>query len=480
MVIEREERNVLDYGVDNTGKTDMTDLLTKLHATGARIYYPNGTYLFNGTTLDLSGGVRFESMEGVRVRNSISDVNILNFDKYGNLVGLMQNHLEAKSADDPISGSLVRPPVSDKQYKTKAEFIPYWYNDFGRQCQILRVTGWVGWHYWTWNHHDCNAKNPDYHPYDPQRHPLLGFYYGDDPVTLDWQCYWLREAGVNTVSLLTTDCLAWEEPFSGDHWVYQLFHNVPNFKDMKYMAMFPYNGDAEQLYKRWDSLIEKLYFRHKNFYTLNINGEEYPVINIWDEKFLPGTLDDKGTYTVDKWNARTYEPGTTNYDETQKLFAHAAKKFQEKGYPGVCVWSRQRIQDFDADPARVKAMEEQGVYRFEMYYEACYLNGREDYKAMVDGFTPKFREDDILNVTTGMHTHTPHPSRWNCPGHNPADFKRWIQKCLDHFDEYPERRRIITCYNMAEWAEGGPGLQPNVADGFGWLDAVAETIIDTE
>lgn len=477
MVIEREERNVLDYGVDNTGKVDATEVLTALHATGARIYYPNGNYLFNGATLDLSGGVRFESLDGVCIHNSISEVNLINFDKYGNLIGLMQNHLEAKDETTPRSGSLVSPPCPTENLKTKADFIPYWYNDFGRACQILRVTGWVGWHYWAWNHHDC-LENGQRDPYDPQRHPLLGFYYGDDPVTLDWQCYWMRMAGVNTVSLLGCGGASWEEPFDGSHWIYQLTHNVPNFKYMKYMAMFPDHGTPEQMYAGWDSIIDQMYFRFNNFYTININGQEYPVLNIWDEKFIPAMLDDEGVYETDPWGARIYEPGTSQFTKTQALFVHAAKRFQEKGYPGVCIWSRQRIKGFDT-PEIVKALEEQGVYRMEMYYEACYINGpRTNYAEMVDSYEPGPRTDDILNVTTGMHTHSPHPSNWQCPGHNPADFKRWIEKSLDAFEKYPERRRIITCYNIAEWAEGGPGLQPNVADGFGWLDAVHDTIVE--
>ena len=59
------EINVVTYGADPTGKTDSTAVLTRLHATGKKIYYPNGTYLFNGLTLDLSGGVRFQSKDGV-------------------------------------------------------------------------------------------------------------------------------------------------------------------------------------------------------------------------------------------------------------------------------------------------------------------------------------------------------------------------------------------------------------------------------
>ncbi len=33
--------------------------------------------------------------------------------------------------------------------------------------------------------------------------------------------------------------------------------------------------------------------------------------------------------------------------------------------------------------------------------------------------------------------------------------------------------KIFTVYNVAEWAEGGPGLQPNQRDGFGYLEAIS-------
>ena len=34
--------------------------------------------------------------------------------------------------------------------------------------------------------------------------------------------------------------------------------------------------------------------------------------------------------------------------------------------------------------------------------------------------------------------------------------------------------KMLTVYNVGEWAEGGPGLQPNQRDGFGYLQAIKE------
>jgi FPC/CPF motif-containing protein YcgG len=44
---------------------------------------------------------------------------------------------------------------------------------------------------------DQISKN--FEPYDPSRHPMLGWYKGDDPNVLDWQCYWLVKYGVTAV-----------------------------------------------------------------------------------------------------------------------------------------------------------------------------------------------------------------------------------------------------------------------------------------
>ena len=56
------EINVVELGADNTGKMDSTKVLVYAHSLKKRVYYPNGTYIFNGRKLDLSGGGRFQWM----------------------------------------------------------------------------------------------------------------------------------------------------------------------------------------------------------------------------------------------------------------------------------------------------------------------------------------------------------------------------------------------------------------------------------
>jgi hypothetical protein len=90
-----EEVNVLDFGADPSGVKDCTSDIRRAHNTGKRVYYPNGTYIFNGKSLSFAGGVRFESQDGVLIRNSIAEQPVISFDDFGNLIGLAQNHLES-------------------------------------------------------------------------------------------------------------------------------------------------------------------------------------------------------------------------------------------------------------------------------------------------------------------------------------------------------------------------------------------------
>ena len=99
------------------------------------------------------------------------------------------------------------------------------------------------------------------------------------------------------------------------------------------------------------------------------------------------------------------------------------------------------------------------------------------YAQVVDSFNPPSNPYVIQSIANSIDTQTPHESDWKCPGANPADFQRWINKCVGHLDANPNMKRIITLYNISEWAEGGPGLQPNVQDGFGYLEAIRDAII---
>lgn len=477
-----EELCALDFGIDNTGTLDNTALMQALHSTGRRIYYPNGVYLFNGDTLDLSGGVRFETREGVTIRNRISPMNIIVFDDFGDLIGLMENHLEYTERDlGRTSGSLVPPPLSQSKRKTRVDLIAYWYNDFGLQCHKTLRYGWIGWHYWTWNHHDA-AVSPALREqfgrqmdgYDPSRHPLLGFYHGDDPTVLDWQCYWLYEYGVNAVSLLGGNLARWEDPLHGSHFVYQLFHHVKNFKNLKYIMTGPTPwvkpedapAAAREVEDTCLRLLDKTYAAFPNYYAFTEDGADFPVLSFLGENALLSVFDPAG-----------------GIDGTVTFYLRLAQAFRQRGFGGVTVFAVFPDPRFDAPDVR-RRLEENGVRRYLSNYTPWHVDQslfkEGTYRALVDSYAPPNDPHTILAVGNSVNTHTPHESAWHCPGNTPALFAEYLRKALDHLDRCPAMRRTVTCYNLSEWAEGGPGLQPNVYDRFGYLDAIRSTVVIDE
>ncbi len=466
--------NVLDFGIDNTGIGDMTVYLTALHNTGKKIYYPSGTYRFNGKTLNLSGGVEFESLESVKVKNDVSDANIIQFDNNGNLIGLIQNHLEHDESDEGSGwkmdiGTLVPPPVSTAEYKTKADFIPFWYNDFGLEFTRSNSLAYKGWYYWSWNFASNVSDDPKY-AYDPDRHPLIGFYKGDDSTVLDWQCYWLKEYGAKAVTLYSTHTAAgisktWSSEADRNYWIYQLFNNTPNFKGLKYILTLtpPFVTKGEdhtemknEVTAEWNNTVEDIYKKYSNCYCIEKNGKLYPVIYVHEEGALLGVFDDY-----------------TGVSGTVKFLSGIADKFKSSGFGGVALFVRNKSNTIDASN---NTLAKNGVLRYIVNYEPQTPAGAENYAEAVEDYTGDIGDNIILNSFTGAFTHSPHPSGWNKPGENPSLFNKLINKQLEHIknNSMPE---ILTCYNVAEWAEGGPGLQPTMKNRFGYLQALKDAVV---
>lgn len=475
--------NVMDYGADNTGAKDNTFLLEKLHSTGRTIYYPEGTYRFNGRNLDISGGVVFEDRAKTKVVNDISDENILQFDDFGNFVGLQQNHLEQSSKENGTGwrmdiGNLASPPLSAANYKTKVDFIPYWYNDFGLERTIANGTGSSTWYYWDWNFHSNKSDDPAKN-YDAERHPLLGYYRGDDATVLEWQCYWMKEYGINTTILMGTNDSPsspeeWSEPTNSSYWIYQLLNNVPNFKNMQYIMLMPtlmrhsdstvsggWVYEADNLKQWWSTAIEDIYGKYDNCYVIEKDGKKYPVVYLLDESVIFVTLNN-------------------SEDAVKQFFKAASDKFKTLGYDGFAMFSRN-------ESSRITAFgdwfEENDILRYITKYEPLGDKSSNTYENMVNNYVENYNAEYsgvstpvLANAFTGAYTHSPHPSGWNAPGNTPELFEKLVKAQVEMIEE-KDMPKIITCYNVAEWAEGGPGLQPNMKNGFAYLEAVKNAVV---
>lgn len=446
--------------------------------------------------MDLSSGVVFESIDGVVLKNDISDYNLFQHDEEGNFVGLIQNPMQKDAAqlgtEKFSTGYLMDAPLFDKTYTRKVDdVIAWWYNDFGLECTRTKQTGWLGWYYWSWNNYDAindqldNAATYEYtgtvaEAYDPERHPLLGFYQGDDPKALDWITYWMLDYGVNVGGLLSIvnpyndPTYDFEDPGHRDHWMYQWLKNTKNSQKMRYLiAPEVYWGgindtQRQNLKSYIKALITKTYGTYKdNAYTITKNGKQYPVIFFKQEGALRDNLD--GNMTA-------------NIDATLQFYRELADFCQELGYGGVAIMASLDTETpltryFDSNPT---ALEEDDVLRYYGRYGSTNTIETptiiQDY---IDNFsTDSVKRNTVAGITISRNTHSPHGSNFETTGHSPEVLGAYLDTVLTGIGRNSNFcQNAISIHNVSEWAECGPGLIPNMKNGFAYLKEIKARVI---
>jgi hypothetical protein len=498
------------YGAVGDGIVDDSTAMINAHLVGDKVTYPKGDYLFTSTTNpDFTNGVELINAEV----NSATRDNILRFDRSGELIGLQMNHLQETSVALPITtGTSTTPPVSTATINGPVEVIAHWYQDFGRE--YTRVSGSPTWYTWEWAHTTATE-------YDTQRVPVQGYYRGDDPNVLDWQCYWLREAGITGVTIVGTgdlDTSTWAAPADEHHWVYELMNNAPNFKGLKYALWMPYTASPEAV---WTDLIDNVYRVYPNFYTVEHNGGTYPVVYCFELATLVTNLGGEASF--------------------QTFCDTMTAKFQADGYAGMAIFGRHAMTHETVDRYDIENNHETLIFSADYDGLGSRLSGGSPVKVVTDEITYSAMEasyapyntvaewasgasysiDDLVRykgwlcISRTNHTATvddqpidsvngntnwfkygtinreipgcptshfaiaPHPTDgnnfWKAEGTTPALFESWFRKTVNAaiVNDGP---RIVTIYNVSEWTEGGPGLVPNISDGWGYLDAVKNVL----
>ena len=358
-------------------------------------------------------------------------------------------------------GPTTTPPTAKPAPARGIEFIAHWYNDFGLDSTALSSNsskGWWGWYDWRWNFPTNTGDGVTTMGYDPANHPIQGFYKGDNANVLGWQTYWLAEAaGLTAVALTQSNGFTsanWSSPSSSSHWVYQLFHNVPNFKALKYALSMKNGGTAAQIEAQNVDMVNTYKNFPSNAYVYVEDGKRYAVVTAWDLEETRGVFD--------AYNGQT---------KTVAYLKGLASKFKAIGYDGVFILARRSgLVTASPDPTLKAA----GAYVMNAAYEDTYNSGSaygykySNYAASAPFPTGK---DRILNVVTSAKTQFPHGSGWKLGGSTPQLFKQVTQRAVNSVVANGQKR-MITIYNVSEWAEGGPGLIPQKRDGFGYLDAV--------
>lgn len=355
---------------------------------------------------------------------------------------------------------LISPPIAKAPASKGIDILAHFYNDMGLTSNALNTKSYHGWYDSRMFFTNSQQIDPKFEPYDPSRHPLLGWYQGDDVNVLDWQCYWLVKYGIKAVipaGIINSKNYNGNKE-SSMFWVWNLMNKVKNFKQLDYILYLEMNSSISvtEANAQQDFIINEIIYKNKNNYCYVLNGKRYATFFVWDMELARGLYD--------KFNGS---------HKTVQRFKEITKKMQELGYDGICVLGR----NFNINPktypqSTINDLKRIGCIVYNSAYYKIY--GNEKYTTFQDYATlSKFPSDsnEVVNIITSGETRKPHPSNFSMKNSTPKAFSILVNRASNWIQNH-NNPKMMTVYNVAEWAEGGPGLQPNQRDGFGYLEAI--------
>ena len=326
--------------------------------------------------------------------------------------------------------------------------------------------------------------NPRFDGHYQPRQPLWGYELDNDPKVVE---KWIDVATDHGVNVFVYDWYWYEEGPFLESALNDGFLKARNNEKMKFYIMWAnhdvkynywnyhrYNDNTSILWNAavdWENYkiivdrVIKQYFRQPNYFK--INGE--PVFSI---------------FSVDK----LLESFGGSVEETRKALDYFRDEVKKAGFPGLHIqWNQGGGSVMSEEAAkqftdRVKTMGFNSVAMYNMggfaedymVYGANSVRIREQMDSILDvpvfpcvsiGWddTPRFPAKGIKDV---VHYHN-----------TPQSFAALLSKAKKYADNHPEQPKLITINAWNEWVEGSY-LLPDMLNGFGYLEAVKEVIID--
>lgn len=380
------------------------------------------------------------------------------------VIGMPQNIKEKlfDGSNADLFGKVLPAPLAARPAQKSIAVLAHFYNDTGLSSNALNPSAYHGWYDSRMFFTNADQISKDFEPYDPSRHPLLGWYKGDDPNVLDWQCYWLVKYGVTAVipagSLTPSNFNS--NPKSTMYWVWNMMNKVKNFKLLNYILYLDMdNGkSAGQANAQQDFVINSIVSVKKNIYCYTVNGKSYPVFFVWDMESARGIYD--------------------NYNGSENVRSRLrtlAKKMKALGYGGICILGRNlSVNQATYSAANLEQLKSEDCLVFNAGYIKLYDKRKYDsYTDYANNSNFPSAKNEVVNVFTSAESRKPHPSKMRIRNSTPEAFGTVVRRAANWINTNGNPK-MLTVYNVAEWAEGGPGLQPNQKDGFGYLQAIKD------
>jgi len=326
--------------------------------------------------------------------------------------------------------------------------------------------------------------NPRFEGHYQPRQPLWGYELDNDPEVVE---KWIDVATDHGVNVFVYDWYWYDEGPFLESALNDGFLKARNNEKMQFYIMWA-NHDVKYNYwnvhrykdntdilwnarvdrKNYEIIVDRVinsYFKRPNYFK--INGE--PVFSIFSVGKLLESFDN-------------------NIEETRKALDYFREEVKKAGFPGLHI---QWIQGGGS------VMSEEAAAKFAGTVEALGFNSvamynmggtNEDY--IVYGTNSvRIREqmDSLLSipvfpcVSIGWDDTPRFPSKGKndvVHYHNtPESFAALLSRAKKYADRHPEHPRLITINAWNEWVEGSY-LLPDMLNGFGYLEAVRDVIIE--
>ncbi len=326
--------------------------------------------------------------------------------------------------------------------------------------------------------------NPRFEGHYQPRQPLWGYELDNDPEVVE---RWIDVATEHGVNVFVYDWYWYEEGPYLESALNDGFLKAKNNSKMQFYIMWANHDvrhnywnyhrygddtsilwDAKVDWKNYQIIVDRVinqYFKQPNY--LKINGE--PLFSVFSINKL-----------MESFNGSA--------EETRKALDYFRDEVKKAGFPGLHIqWNQGGGSVMSAE--RAKQFREQ-VKTMGFNSVAMYNMGglNEDY-LVYGANSVKIREqmDSILDVPVFPCVSIGWDDTPRFPGkgmkdvvhyHNtPVSFAALLSKAKKYADAHPEQPKLITINAWNEWVEGSY-LLPDMLNGFGYLEAVKEVILD--